>query len=146
MLTLLSGVTGTQVPVDLPQEPPVVEERLIEHVKQNPEDFADTETYIRHYFADLPVLVDVAYCESTFRQHDKDGDVLRGVVNKSDVGVMQINLYYHGEVAEKLGYDLHTLEGNTAYARALYEKSGASPWVHSSDCWTKQPTSLAYNQ
>jgi len=146
MLTLLSGVTGVQAPVELPAQTPVVEERLIEEVKQDPEDFANTESYIRHYFADLPVLIDVAYCESTFRQHDKNGQVLRGKVNNSDVGVMQINLYYHSSDAQKLGYDLDTLEGNTAYARALYEKKGASPWVHSSDCWKKQPTSLAYNQ
>lgn len=146
MLTLLSGVTGVQVPVELPQELPVVEERLIETVKQDPEDFADTETYIRHYFADLPVLVDVAFCESTFRQHDKNGNVLRGKVNSSDVGVMQINTYYHGEDAEELGYDLMTLEGNAAFARNLYERKGVHPWVHSSDCWKKSPSTLAYNQ
>ncbi len=146
MLTLLSGVTGTTAPVQLPAEVPVVEERRIEEVIQSPEDFVNTESYIRHYFADIPVLVDVAYCESTFRHTDKSGKVLRGVVNNSDVGVMQINLYYHLKDAEKLGHDLFTLEGNTAYARALYEKQGSAPWVHSSKCWTKQPQSLALSQ
>ena len=142
MLTLLSGVTGASFPVEIPTEVPVVEERLIEEVKQDPEDFVDTENYIRHYFADLPVLVDVAYCESSFRHNDKYGNVLRGVVNKSDVGVMQINLRYHLEDAEKLGYDLYTLEGNTAYARQLYEKKGTQPWNASSPCWGQ---TLAYN-
>ena len=146
MLTLLSGVTGASPAAEMPIEIPVVEERLIEEVKQDPEDFVDTENYIRHYFADLPVLVDVAYCESSFRHNDKYGNVLRGVVNKSDVGVMQINLRYHLEDAEKLGYDLYTLEGNTAYARLLYEKKGTDPWVHSSKCWTKNPSSLALNK
>jgi len=136
-------VTGIPIPVNLPVQIPVVEERLIEEVRQDPQDFADTESYIRHYFADLPVLVDVAYCESNFRQYDKNGNILRGVVNKSDIGVMQINTHYHLKDAQKLGYDLYTLEGNAAYARALYEKKGSDPWVHSSGCWTKQPTSIA---
>lgn len=141
MLTLLAGATGAQVPVELPVQTPVVEERIVEQVKQDPEDFVDTETYVRHYFADLPELVDVSFCESRFRQHDKNGNVLRGEINPSDVGVMQINLYYHQKDAQKLGHDLYTLEGNTAYARDLYEKQGLDPWVHSSGCWTKKPIS-----
>ena len=146
MLALLSGVTGTSVPIPAPIEAPVIEERLIEEVKQSPEDFVNTESYIRHYFADLPMLIDVAYCESTFRQHDKYGNVLRGKVNKEDVGVMQINVYYHLEDAESLGYDLLTLEGNTAYARMLYKKQGSVPWRSSSKCWTEQPSSLALSK
>ena len=146
MLTLLSGVTGVSLPVEVPAEVPVVEERLIEEVKQGPEDFVNTENYIRHYFADLPVLVDVAYCESRFRQHDKYGNVLRGEVNRSDIGVMQINTYYHLNDAKELGYDLYTLEGNTAYARVLYEKKGTNPWTYSSKCWAKGPSSLALNK
>ena len=139
-------MTGIPIPVNLPVQIPVVEERLIEEVRQDPQDFADTESYIRHYFADLPVLVDVAYCESNFRQYDKNGNILRGVVNKSDIGVMQINTYYHLNDAKELGYDLYTLEGNTAYARVLYEKKGTNPWTYSSKCWAKGPSSLALNK
>lgn len=147
LVSLFAGVTGASIPVEMPAEAPMVQERTVEEVKQSPEDFVDTESYIRHYFADIPVLVDVAFCESTFRHYDKKtGNVLRGKVNNSDVGVMQINLYYHGDTAENLGYDLYTLEGNTAYARDLYERQGSDPWVHSSKCWTTSPvSSLAYN-
>lgn len=97
-------------------------------------------------FANDPILVDIARCESHFRQYDKDGSVLRGKVNKSDVGIMQVNQYYHGERAEKLGYDLMTPEGNMAYAKYLYEKEGAQPWISSSPCWNNNTATIPSNQ
>lgn len=126
--------------MEIPQNMPV-EERLVEEIKQEPEDFANTESYIRHYFADLPVLVDIAFCESRFRQTDEQGVILRGKVNRRDIGVMQINLDYHERDAKKSGLDLTTLEGNVSYARELYEKQGTDPWVYSSKCWKKSPVS-----
>ncbi len=94
-----------------------------------------TEKAVREYFKDEPLLIEIARCESTFNQFNKDGSIKRGKVNKSDVGVMQINEYYHAETAKKKGYDLYTLEGNMAYARDLYEREGAQPWKSSSPCW-----------
>ena len=94
-----------------------------------------TEEAVKAYFHDIPVMTTVAFCESTFRHYDANGNVLRGVVNGSDVGVMQINTYYHGSTAKKLGLDLTTMEGNMAYARYLYEEQGTAPWVHSQPCW-----------
>lgn len=101
------------------------------------------EEYVRNYFSDIPIMVEVARCESRFRQHDKNGQTLRGEQNKLDFGVMQINEYYHGEDSKKLGLDIETLEGNTAYARFLYEKYGVQPWSSSSKCWSK---TVAYSQ
>ena len=95
------------------------------------------EQYVREYFSDDPILAEIAKCESTFRQYSSSGEVIKGRVNKSDVGVMQINKYYHLKSAEKLGYDLHTTEGNMAYAKALYEREGTKPWNSSSKCWGK---------
>jgi hypothetical protein len=95
------------------------------------------EAYVRDYFKDMPILADIAKCESTFRQFDKDGNVLTGKVNKADIGLMQINKYYHGETAEKLGFDIYTIDGNLSFAKWLYGKYGDSPWVHSSKCWKK---------
>ena len=97
----------------------------------------NTELYVRHYFSDIPILAKIAYCESRFRQFTKNGYPLRGEVNKYDVGVMQINEFYHDKVAEKRGDNLHTLDGNLSYARYLYEKEGARPWMSSSPCWAK---------
>ena len=96
-----------------------------------------TEQKVKEYFEDIPVMIDVVRCESQFRQFNSNGQPLRGLVNSDDVGVTQINEFYHGATAKKLGHDLTTLEGNMAYARNLYEREGTAPWVHSSSCWGK---------
>lgn len=106
-------------------------------------DSLTVEEYIKRYFSDVPVLVEVARCESQFRQHDRDGKVLIGRLNEFDLGVMQINERYHIGKSNKLGFDLTTLEGNTAYARYLFEKEGLRPWNSSSPCWKK---TKAYSQ
>jgi hypothetical protein len=93
------------------------------------------EAYVREYFKETPILAEISRCESTFRQVDKDGETLRGKVNKSDLGLMQVNAYYHGEKAEELGFDLMTVDGNLAYAKYLYEKEGTTPWNSSKKCW-----------
>ncbi|HEY4503652.1 MAG TPA: hypothetical protein VJJ28_00885 [Candidatus Paceibacterota bacterium] len=95
------------------------------------------EKYLREQYADTPILVKIARCESTFSQFDKNGEVVRGKVNRADVGVMQINEKYHAEKAEELGYDIHTIEGNVSYAKYLYERQGSAPWNASSRCWRK---------
>ncbi len=96
-----------------------------------------TQEIVEHYFSDIPVLIDVASCESEFRQFNKNGSVLRGTENSSDVGVMQINEKYHLQVAQRLGIDIYTLEGNMEYARFLYNSEGTRPWKYSSFCWNK---------
>ena len=93
------------------------------------------EKYVREAYADEPILVDIARCESNFHQFDAEGNVVRGVVNKADVGVMQINEKFHADEAKKLGLNLYTLEGNVAFGKYLYDKYGAEPWKYSSKCW-----------
>lgn len=102
---------------------------------------SDTERIVREYFKDIPVLIQVARCESTFRHTLSDGSVLQGKVDSADTGVMQINKRYHAGTAEKLGLDLNDIEDNMAYARYLYEQQGTQPWKASAPCWNK---SLAY--
>jgi hypothetical protein len=101
----------------------------------DPQDRKAVEKYLREKYADTPILVEIARCESTFAQFDKDGKVVRGKVNSQDVGVMQINEKYHAQTAAALGYDLYTMEGNADYAKHLYEEQGAAPWKASSKCW-----------
>lgn len=84
-----------------------------------------------------PALIAIAKCESGNRQFDKDGNVIRGVLNPYDIGKFQINELYHGEKALSLGYDIFTEEGNTKMALWLYEHSGTSPWNWSKPCWGK---------
>ena len=96
-----------------------------------------TEAFIKEYFSDIPIMIRIAKCESTFKQLDKDGDVHRGKVNNADVGVMQINEKYHLDTAEEADLNIYTLKGNAAYARKLYEKEGTKPWSSSKPCWGK---------
>lgn len=93
------------------------------------------EAKVRQYFADVPILVEVARCESTFRHTEKNGLVLRGRKNPQDVGVMQINLTYHAKTLAKKKLDAHRLEDNLRYARYLYERHGTQPWQASAHCW-----------
>ena len=103
------------------------------------------EEYVREYFADEPVLAEIARCESHFRQYDSSGATLRGELVKEDVGIMQINEYFHSKQAEKLNLDLLTIEGNLAYGKYLFEKEGTKPWSASAPCWEKAAKVLAKN-
>src|SRR5690606_20716583 len=56
-------------------------------------DSKNVEKFVRDYFAETPILAEIARCESTFRHYDKKtGQVLKGKVDSRDTGVMQINL------------------------------------------------------
>ena len=139
-LMIASNITGfggaSFVPNVLPPEVIEVKETLpSENKKVTTKKSMTVEEYVRNYFSDIPVMVEIARCESHFRQHDKDGGVLRGEENNLDRGVMQINEYYHNEGSDKLGYDILTLEGNTAYGRYLFDKYGVKPWKSSIKCW-----------
>ena len=137
MASALTGFSGPSHNVVVPTISPIIED-----VKIGKE--IAVEEYIRNYFSDIPIMIEIARCESQFRQYDKSGKVLRGVVNDLDRGVMQINEYYHNETSVKLGYDILTTEGNTAYARALFEKYGVKPWSSSSRCWAKTTAYAEY--
>lgn len=95
----------------------------------------NTEAIVRSYFKDIPVMAEVARCESTFRHKLNDGSVLRGRIDPADTGVMQINKRYHQATATAMNLDLDDLYQNMAYARYLYEKQGTQPWSASMPCW-----------
>ena len=95
----------------------------------------NTEAIVRNYFKDIPVMIQVARCESHFRHTLADGSILRGVVDSADTGVMQINKRYHSASAVTLGLNLDDIYGNMAYARHLYETQGVQPWNASAPCW-----------
>ncbi len=91
---------------------------------------------VKTVFKDEPLLVQIAKCESDFRQYDSKGQILRGNVNKKDVGIMQINEGYHLERSKELGLDIYTVDGNLAYAKLMYHELGGAPWKASSPCWS----------
>ena len=96
-----------------------------------------TEAIVRAYFKDIPVMIEVARCESTFRHKLADGSILQGRVDPADTGVMQINKRYHEKKAISLNLNLDTIEDNMAYARYLYDTQGVQPWSASAPCWNR---------
>jgi hypothetical protein len=128
-----TGAAQSTIPVALTVEKSAIAAaRFVDYSRRE----AVTE-YVKEYFADMPILAEIAFCESTYRQVGLDGEVLRGNIDSDDVGVMQINTRYHSDKAEELGLDLHTLEGNLEYAKYLYEREGVRPWKSSFKCWMK---------
>jgi hypothetical protein len=93
------------------------------------------EESVREYFADIPVMIEIARCESKFRQFADSGNVLRGGVGRQMVGVYQFFDRYHESPAHDLGFDIETLEGNLEYARYTYEREGTDPWNSARGCW-----------
>lgn len=83
------------------------------------------EKRVREYFVDVPVMIEIARCESKFRQFTDSGAVLR---SQGMIGVFQFFESVHIAPALKLGFDLETVEGNLKYARHVYTQSGSTPW------------------
>lgn len=96
---------------------------------------AEVEKKVREYFAEIPDMVEIARCESNFRQYTDSGNVLRGGMNNQMVGVFQFNESLHSADAKKLGFDINTLEGNLAYAKYVYDSQGNTPWISVRHCW-----------
>ena len=96
-----------------------------------------TEDQVEAYFSDIPVMVEIARCESRMRHYDKNGNVIHGEIDSGDIGVMQINERYHRDTAKKLNLEINKLQDNMVYARKLYEREGTTPWASSSKCWAK---------
>lgn len=137
LLTALFAVSNVVVAVP-------VTEAAYGHIATNQEQVAEerligtnTETAVRSYFSDIPVMIQIAKCESTFQHTLTDGTVLRGRVDPADTGVMQINMRYHAEKARELGLNLEDMYDNMAYARNLYERQGTKPWASSASCWSR---------
>lgn len=97
------------------------------------DDSDDVLEAVEDAFGDDHVMVDVARCESSFRQFNSSGDVLVNSIGAT--GVFQILQRVHEDIAEDFGYDIYTTEGNIDYAMELYEADGLKPWSASSLCW-----------
>ena len=134
ILAFLTAATASTVTVQdtayghiVDENVPTVEKRIL--------TVNETEAAVREYFADLPIMIEVARCESHFRHQLSDGSILHGKVDPADTGVMQINKRYHEKSATAMNLDLDNLYDNMAYARYLYETQGTRPWSASMPCW-----------
>ncbi|HBD24918.1 MAG: hypothetical protein A2566_00845 [Candidatus Zambryskibacteria bacterium RIFOXYD1_FULL_40_13] len=144
---IVSSITGVTSPVTVTEVPRMETSAVKEISRKEIENIMSTEEYVRQYFSDIPIMIQIAKCESTFRQLDRTGEVHRGRVNSKDVGVMQINEYYHLDQSVDKEHNIYTIEGNTAYARDLYEREGTKPWASSRACWGKyENKNLAINK
>lgn len=78
-----------------------------------------------------PMFVPLACRESAFNQTERGtSEVLRGKVDRNDLGIMQISCTYHCDKAKSLGpkYDLMTFDGNVNYSKHLYDNEGVDHW------------------
>ncbi len=88
-------------------------------------------------FEDIPMLVKICNAESGGHQFKKNGDVLRGIVNPSDIGYCQISEYIWNDTARKMGMDIYTEKGNKDFAIWLFLRQGSAPWNSSRAGWSK---------
>lgn len=82
-------------------------------------------------WSDIPMLVRICKAESGLTQFEKNGDVFRGRIDKSDIGKCQINERYNNDEARRLGYDIYTEKGNEEFAVYLFLNRGTQPWLAS---------------
>ncbi len=101
-----------------------------------------SEKRVREYFKDTTVMIEIARCESNFRQFTDAGNVLRGGDSGGMVGVFQFFESIHAVPAKALGFDITTLEGNLGYAKHVYEHEGTTPWNPARSCWDVTPTTV----
>ncbi len=144
-LAALPAATGATTTTTVYIANPSNVKNTADDVKDKPKvlDATTTAAIVKEYFKDIPIMANIAFCESRDRQTDTDGNIFRGTVNTHDIGVMQINTDYHADEAAKLGINLYTIEGNMAYARLLFEREGTRPWKSSSPCWIPRSNLIA---
>ncbi len=132
-LLILAVLFGVSAPVETvaithEEKEEIIEEKvIIEPLNVN--------ELISQEFGTSSVMHRIAQCESGKRQFQANGEVLRGRVNNKDVGIFQINEYYHLLESKNLGFDINTTEGNIGYAKHLFETNGTRPWIWSEPCW-----------
>lgn len=122
MLLVLLAITGQYIKVE-------AAENVSTATSEMPTPTSKTiESQVREFFVDIPVMIDIARCESNFRQFNDSGSVLRGGNGGETIGIFQIFESIHTGAATGMGFDLRTVEGNMGYAKYLYQQSGTSPW------------------
>lgn len=106
-------------------------------IEQNERQISETnyEIMLLKYERKYAILQKIAYCESGNRQFDKNGNVIRGIINHHDIGKYQINEIIWGTKAKELGFDIYTEEGNEAMARWIFDNYGTTKWNWSKSCW-----------
>lgn len=95
------------------------------------------EVVAEQKLSDYPILVKICNAESGGKQFKANGDVVRGRVNPSDIGICQINEAINNDQARKLGFDIFTQKGNEQMAIWMFVHEGTAPWNSSKAGWSK---------
>lgn len=75
--------------------------------------------------------MEIARGESGLKQWHADGRVVRGIVDRDDTGLFQINRRYWDEEAKRLGLDYENdIVDNIKMARHIYKTQGVTAWVY----------------
>jgi hypothetical protein len=90
---------------------------------------------IRQTFPEYASLfIQIAKGESGLKQWHADGRVVRGIKDKDDTGLFQINNRYWGKEAERLRLDYeNNIEDNVKMARYILDTQGVTAWVYYND-------------
>lgn len=99
----------------------------------------DLARQIKAVFADAPIMVRVAMCESGL-VHRENGELLRNKNGSSARGAFQVMMSYHGPKMKKMGLDPRRTDEYLAYVRFLYDQQKLAPWSESKRCWSKPVT------
>lgn len=83
----------------------------------------------------MPLMLQKICSAESGKQFNKDGSVVRGAIDKSDIGYCQINERYNNDYARKLGLDIYSEQGNKEFATILFNERGVQPW-DASKCTT----------
>ncbi|OJI08436.1 hypothetical protein BK005_00805 [bacterium CG10_37_50] len=129
-------ITAVQInplmPIDLSNTPATLKSEPPRALTSIEKIIVSTST---KYGLDTEMVLRIAKCESSLRQFDTEGKLIRGKVNPQDVGVFQINERYHLKLSEEMGFDIYSLEGNIDYALWLMKNGGNRHWNSSRSCW-----------
>ncbi len=134
-LIVVSNLTSTATPIiDNGLNGSSVEPGTVIEIKE-PTNKDIIATLARRQGVNPDLALAISQCESEHRQFNQDGTVLRGRQNPQDVGLFQINEFYHLEDSKKLGYDIYTAKGNVEYAFHIMKRDGVRHWTYSKPCW-----------
>lgn len=90
----------------------------------------------KQYLIDEDLVKRIIKCESGFVKDALNINKRDGVAWSKDIGLGQINDYYHKETMIKLGLDIYTPKDNLAYMFILLKEDPLVHYKASSGCWS----------
>jgi len=95
-------------------------------------DYKDTlASLAKKYAINANLASNIIECESQWHPHATGTMAYVGI----DVGLWQINTYFHSKTATKMGLDIYNPVDNLEYGVWLLSKYGTQPWSATRKCW-----------